>query len=179
MKKRKTNYSIRLLVGLAILLIAVFVLREYYFSSNSIVKEVVYGNSMLPTIEDNQSVDVDYGYYQYHHIRRGDIVVINFKTRKDDFIKRVIALPEENITFGKDGLIYVNGVQLKEDYLLNKKSFNENELLTLVTQLEYYNNTIPKGYYLVLGDNRMDSFDSGSYGLVLKESIIGKIVKIM
>ena len=33
---------------------------------------------------------------------------------------------------------------------------------------------IPKGYYLVLGDNRNNSMDGRNFGLIKKEDIIGK-----
>jgi len=177
MKNKKISSKIKYLFSLVIVILILGVLYSYFGESKTIV-EVVHGNSMFPTIKDNQSVEVEYGYYQNHQILRGEIVVIDFRTRNEDFVKRVIAIPGDSVLFGKDSQIYLNDNQLRENYISNNESFNKNELITLLTQLEYYNNTIPEGYYLVLGDNRLDSYDSGSYGLILKERIIGKIAGI-
>jgi signal peptidase I len=100
--------------------------------------------------------------YPFHPPRRGELVIFHPPTdRSRDFIKRVIATPGENVEI-KAGRVYVNGIQLKEPYISEGPSY------TLAPQ------TVPDGYYFVLGDNRNNSSDSHIWGMVPYQNIIGK-----
>lgn len=128
----------------------------------------VHGNSMEPTIHNNQQVYLDRNYYTTHTIRQEDIVAVKFSTRPELFVKRIVALPGDN-------------VQITQDTLTNKKN-KKTYVLPYITatnplylQLQNANFTIPSGSYLVLGDNSKISFDSTSYGLISRDLIIGKI----
>ena len=50
------------------------------------------------------------------------------------------------------------------------KNSNKEELLSLII-----NGTIPEGYYLVLGDNRLNSNDSEEFGLIHESQIVGVV----
>lgn len=92
-------------------------------------------------------------------------------------MKRVITLPGDKLVFGEDGNIYVNGKKLDESYLLEKDyHFDASKLKILLIPLNQTNDTVPQGIFLVLGDNRRNSFDSESYGFVPVEYILGKVV---
>jgi signal peptidase I len=94
--------------------------------------------------------------------KRGDVVVFRFPRDPDrDFIKRVIAVPGDTIEI-VNGNVFVNGVQLEEPYITNLARY-DNDL-----------ETVPEGQYFVLGDNRGNSFDSHSWGLVPEDHIIGQ-----
>ena len=103
--------------------------------------------------------------YLFHGPERGDIVV--FKNpedaKADDYIKRVIGLPGETVE-GKDGVVYINGKPLKEDY------FNEKP------EGDFGPYVVPKDSYFMMGDNRNISFDSRYWAdkYVLKKDIYGK-----
>ncbi len=103
--------------------------------------------------------------YRFNDIERFDIVVI--KTNKTKIIKRVIGLPGDKIEY-KDNKLYINGEYVKEDFLdKNTKTYD----FTLYDLTGY--ETIPEGYYFVMGDNREESSDSRIIGLISKKNIEG------
>ena len=111
--------------------------------------------------------------WKIEDIKRYDIVVI--KDKDNEFIiKRIIGIPGDELEY-KDNKLYING---KEE----TKSFTKDETEDIILQeLCDINNDdcskgIPKGKYLVLGDNRDVSADSRIKGLIDKEQIKGKTV---
>lgn len=99
--------------------------------------------------------------------RRGDIIVLESDlTRRDaPYIKRIIALPGETISFS-EGLVFIDGEPLVEDYI--------GGAITACRGPLDCGTTVPEGHVFVLGDNRLDSEDSRSFGSVPMEDIVGK-----
>lgn len=122
----------------------------------------VEGQSMEPSLHNNERLIIEKISYRFHPPRRGDIVVIKMANRHSDpLIKRVVGLPGETIEI-RDGHVYINGQILNEPYL---------------EQLTYGNtgpHVIAPGYVFVLGDNRGASNDSRSFGEVQISSIVGR-----
>lgn len=105
--------------------------------------------------------------YLFHQPRRGEIIVFHPPVDSDKpYIKRVIGLPGDTITF-HGGHVYVNGTRLNEPYIDGPITFCSGPMHCEV-------GPIPAGYVFVLGDNRMNSADSRYFGLVKMDSIIGK-----
>lgn len=99
-------------------------------------------------------------------IMRFDIVKI--KTDQNVMlIKRVIGLPNEQVEI-KSGSIYINGNKLEEYNDFTAIEQNANNVWTL-----------GENEYFVLGDNRDNSLDSRVLGVIHKEYIKGKVVKIL
>lgn len=106
---------------------------------------------------------------------RGDIVVFERpandpKQSPDDpdvLIKRVIGLSGETVEL-RNGAVYVNGTELREDYL-------EPGTVTLPRQ-QGDKIVVPEGEILVMGDNREVSQDGRVFGPVPKDLIVGRAI---
>ncbi|MBA3451142.1 MAG: signal peptidase I [Chloroflexia bacterium] len=134
------------------------------------------GESMLPNLDDGQMLLVNRNAYQYFVIggnryypfdppERGDVVVFDPPTGSDKpYIKRIIGLPDEVVTFG-DGHVYVDGEVLAEDYIDDRTRCGRADTCDVV---------VPDGYIYVLGDHRSNSSDSRVFGAVPVENVVGK-----
>ena len=126
----------------------------------------VEGTSMLPRLHDGERIFVNkLIYYGLPELERGDIVVFWFPNDPTkSYIKRVIGLPGETVQL-RAGRIFVNGKELQEPYL--EHSLN-------VAGGDEPPTYVKPHYYFVMGDNRDNSSDSRSWGLVPEKYIYGK-----
>lgn len=114
---------------------------------------IVSGSSMYPTLEEKDVLILK----KYDkEIERFDVVVFNYNNSK--LIKRVIGLPGESVTY-KNGKLYINDQELMDRFAYITDNYEIKE--------------IPIGYYFVLGDNRRNSSDSRTIGLVSIDDING------
>ena len=130
----------------------------------------VAGNSMSPTLEEGQVVIVS---KFSKNFQRNEIVIL--KKDSKSYVKRIVGLPKERIDH-INGILYVNNTPFKETFL-NEDVVTSSFLFEDVCSLnDCPNGVIPDDMYLVLGDNRPDSVDSRSFGLVNKKEIKGKVI---
>ena len=144
--------------GIAAMLcgIVVFATFLFFFRSNIGILTLVEGNSMNPTLNDNQFV---FGTSTtIADVERNDIILFE---RYDGvfLIKRVVAVPGDTLEI-KDNKLIVNGNVIAEDYI--KEPMNTADLAEF---------KIPQGRYFVLGDNRNNSEDSRALGLIGENNI--------
>jgi signal peptidase I len=125
----------------------------------------VEGQSMAPTLEDQDRLIVNKLVYRIGEPRRGDIVMLYYPLNPDkSFVKRVIAEEGDTVRI-VDGRVYVNDIPLKDDYVSSE--FRSHD--------DWGPQVIPEGYYFVMGDHRNNSSDSRHWGMVPKRYIIGKV----
>ncbi|HEY9668219.1 MAG TPA: signal peptidase I, partial [Coleofasciculaceae cyanobacterium] len=141
------------------------------FGIRTFVAEARYipSGSMLPTLQINDRLIIDKLTYEFRDPQRGDIVVfsptdeLKRQNFKDAFIKRVIGLPGETVEV-KDGQVLINGQSIRERYIEDKPNYQFGPV------------KVPPDQYLVLGDNRNNSYDSHYWGFVPRNNIIGRAV---
>ncbi len=171
-KKQIKNELFQWTKALVIAFAIAFFIRYFLFTPI-----IVDGESMEPTLHDEERMIVNKFDYKFNKPERYDIVVFH-ANEKEDFIKRVIGLPGEHISY-KDDQLYINGEPKAEPYLEPLKKELKQSFTTLhLTEdftLEQYTEltTIPEGYVFVMGDNRQKSNDSRSIGLIPISQIVG------
>jgi signal peptidase I len=126
----------------------------------------VEGQSMAPTLADQDRLIVNKLAYRLGPPRRDDIVMLYYPVNPDkSFVKRVIAEEGDTVKI-EDGRVYVNDVPLNDDDYVPEE-FRSHD--------DYPAQVIKEGYYYVLGDHRNNSSDSRHWGEVPKKYIIGRV----
>ncbi len=180
------TYCIVIAVALALLI-------RYFVGTPTVVKQF----SMYPTLKQNQRLVLNRLYRTFHNTpERGDIITFEapsqsvatgvkavydnepqnifekfcyyvLEINKISYIKRVVALPGEHVQIA-DGKIYINGEELKEDYL-------QENVVTEAKSIYLTDFTVPEGYVFAIGDNREYSGDCRAFGCIPFEKIEGKV----
>ena len=120
------------------------------------------GDSMSPTLEHDEIVVL----LKSKSFKRGDL--IGFYYQGKVLLKRVVALPEDEVAIDAEGNVYVNGALLEEPYV-TEKCLGDCDL-----EFPY---KVPGTGYFVMGDQRTNSVDSRNsvIGAISQEDIIGKV----
>lgn len=182
-------------------LFIVFLLRSFLFEPFRIPS-----GSLKPTLLVGDFILVnkfDYGIrlpvihkkiYSVNDIKHGDIIVFRYPANPSiDFIKRVIGLPGDKISY-INKVLYVNGKQMPQVFQKNTEDQGPDDSRWDVIQKQedffgikhsIYQSpdkpnddlkdiVVPPGMYFAMGDNRDDSADSRYWGFVPDKNIIGK-----
>ena len=187
-------------------LLAVMILRSFLYEPFRIPS-----GSMMPSLLVGDFILVnkyDYGLrLPVTHTRltsgdapkRGEVAVFRFPDNESlDFIKRIIGLPGDHISYYNRRLM-INGEPLKvdrvgiypgqgtaADSMKGGEVFIEHidgishEMMT-DPQVSFSANgelIVPEGHYFVMGDNRDHSNDSRFWGFVPEQNLVGKAVRI-
>lgn len=186
-------------------LLIVFLLRSFLYEPFRIPS-----GSLEPTLLTGDFILVnkfDYGVrlpvihkkiFNVGEPQRGDIIVFRWPPNPSvDFIKRVIGLPGDHISY-VNKVLTVNGQVVPQTYLSMAMAEDESGQQWQVSEKEedllgtkhhiyvnaqkadtdYRDIIVPPGMYFVMGDNRDDSADSRFWGFVPEENIVGKAVLV-
>ncbi len=156
--KEKIIHSIKELFPYITILLIILLIKRFAFGTI-----LVNGRSMEDTLHDKDFMILDKITYRFHEIKRFDIVVVQVGNQK--LIKRVIGLPKEVISY-KDNELYINYEKVEDSHSSRVTYDFDLSLFEL--------HSIPENTYFVMGDNRTDSLDSRSFGVVEEKDIIGK-----
>ena len=186
-------------------LLVVFLLRSFLFEPFRIPS-----GSLEPTLMTGDFILVnkfDYGLrlpvvhqkiFGQGKPERGDIVIFRWPPNPSiDFIKRVVGLPGDHISYINKQLI-INGkvipqTPVKETIAYDERGTEWNaeerseDLLGVKHNIyvdhqkashDYRDIIVPEGMYFMMGDNRDDSADSRYWGFVPDKNILGKAVLV-
>ena len=149
-------------IEVVLLALALFVIISFAVQTIHVM-----GPSMQNTLQNNDFLIASKISYRLHDPQRGDIVI--FKPSNDaahDYIKRIIAGPGDHLRISH-AQIFVNGHQLREDYLPEPWTWSD-------TWNQGNEDTVPAAQYFVMGDNRNHSTDSRFLGYQRKDAFLGK-----
>jgi signal peptidase I len=182
-------------------LLLVFLLRSFLFEPFRIPS-----GSLEPTLLTGDFILVNKFNYgvrlpvlhkkimSFNEPKRGDIIVFRWPPNPSvDFIKRVVGIPGDHISY-IDKTLYINGNKIPQEFLREATdqddsgdtwSVVEKQENLLGVKHSIFQNAhrpnddmkdivVPEGMYFAMGDNRDDSADSRYWGFVPEKNIVGK-----
>ena len=146
------------LVALCVVIVVGFLVREFVA-----VPVSINGESMAETYHDGDIVLATRFDYIFSAPERGDVVLCGVEGRDGMYVKRVVALPGDYVEI-TNGMLTINGTAVHETYVTYPSSE------TMSMQLN-------EDQYMVLGDNRANSYDSREtdIGMLSKDDFMGKV----
>ena len=150
----------------AAMLIRLFLFQQYYID----------GPSMQTTLMPQDRVLVNKMSYKLHDIHRGDVIVFDRVTNQvqhDDLIKRVLGLPGETLEI-RSCIVYVDGVQVDEPYLNPEQTSQIEPSARCGSHTDMAPIEVPEDMVFVMGDNRVQSFDSRDFGPIDTDKVRGR-----
>lgn len=171
------------------------------FASRSSIADWYYvpSGSMQPTVEIGDRIFVNKMAYRFEvpftdipimeldTPERGDIVVFESSAANNRLIKRLVAVPGDTVAMYNNRLV-INGRPAEYEFSEGDSEGIEHlqtyshtlKITSQATSADYFAEVIvPKGHYLVLGDNRNNSADSRYYGFVPVSELQGKAIKVI
>jgi signal peptidase I len=125
----------------------------------------VEGQSMAPTLQDQDRLIVNKLAYRIGEPQIGDIVMLYYPNDpKKSFVKRVIGAEGDQIKI-VNGKVYRNDVLMDDSFVPEEYKSHD----------DWGPEVIPEGYYFVMGDHRNNSSDSRHWRFVPKKYIIGRV----
>ena len=191
--KKKVIYEIRVFL---LMILIVSSLRSALADWNDVPT-----GSMKPTIQEGDRVVVNklaydlkipfttINVFKWGDPQRGDIVVLFSPIDGTRLVKRVVAVPGDDVEL-RDNQLFVNGELARQSPVGSDDDafvLDENlggRIHKIMISSEYGSarsfgpRTVPKDHYFVLGDNRDHSNDSRYIGFIERRRIVGEAVAV-
>lgn len=151
------------ITSLIVALVAVLIIRAFLFT---IIR--VDGYSMLDTLHNGDRLYVSVLTPRLNGYERGDIVICHYPNRRENFVKRIIALPGDTVEV-RGGALYINGQLTEEPYLSEERTQKFHGGLYDFKPVE-----LSEDQYFVMGDHRDDSNDSRRVGPITGSMLVGE-----
>ncbi|MCC6821701.1 MAG: signal peptidase I [Verrucomicrobia subdivision 3 bacterium] len=151
----------RTLIRIVVIVVTCFLLRAFV-----VIPIRVSGPSMLPTYRAGSVNFVNRLAYLRQEPQRGDVVAIRLAGESVMFMKRVIGLPGETVSFSR-GRFLINGRPLDEPYVKFACHWDFVPDSSKLSDDEYY----------VVGDNRTMPPTDHTQGGAKRERIVGKVLR--
>ncbi len=149
-----------------IISLAIIIPVRYFLVQPFFVK----GASMEDTFHDSDYIMIDEISYRFRDPNRGDITVFRFpQDTSQFFIKRVIGLPSETIQV-KDNTVTIYNKEHPQGFVLNEYYLSDGQVTLGDLRIKLDDNE-----YFVMGDNRLRSSDSRSWGTLNRSLITGRV----
>jgi signal peptidase I len=162
--------------------------------------------SMKPTIQEGDRVVVNKLAYDlkipfttikifgWSNPKRGDIVVLFSPVDGTRLVKRVVALPKDQVEM-RENQLYINGQIAKQSPVATTELADYGRAYVFAENLQGHTHkmmvtpeipavrsfgpvVVPDGNYFVLGDNRDNSNDSRFIGFIERRRIVGEAVAV-
>jgi signal peptidase I len=131
---------------------------------------IVDGESMAPNFHSGHYLIIDQISYRFKEPARGDVVVLRYPVQPNRFfLKRIIGLPGETINL-RDGSVVITNEEFPNGMIIDEPYHNQKTLPAGT----YGNITLGQDEFYVMGDNRIGSSDSRSWGVLPRENITGR-----
>ena len=157
--KKKLSSALRQIVHTVVLAAVIFV-----FMVTFVVQGYrVYGSCMEPNLFTGERLLGNKFIYRFETPARGDVVVFRYPPEpRKVFVKRIIGLPGETVEI-RTGRVYING-----------RVIDERPYVRNVPHGNFPPRKVPTSHVFVLGDNRDESNDSRSWGVLPLDNVQAK-----
>lgn len=128
---------------------------------------IVSGASMDPTFKTGDYLIVDKLSYELGEPQRNSVVVFKYPNdTSKNFIKRIIGLPGDTVVMNGNEIKIINeqnpnGFVIDQSYVIHKSPGT-------------FEKTLGTDEYFAMGDNRAESFDSRSWGVLPRKDMLGR-----
>ena len=125
------------------------------------------GPSMLPTYAETGVNFVNRMAYLSDEPQRGDVVTIRTTGESIMYMKRIVGLPGETVSF-HGGKLFINGKLFNEPYEKWQCNWEDDG--------DHTPRTLGADEYFLVGDNRTMPMQGHTFGAAKRERIVGKIL---
>lgn len=127
------------------------------------------GDSMVPTLLNDEHMFVEKVSYWFRPPERGEIIICFYPGYSESCVKRVVGLPGEEVAV-KDGRVYIDGEALNESSYFDETMLSGDETFE-----------VGEDELFVMGDNRNGSKDSrsSSVGPIPYQKVLGRVRSVI